>query len=73
LGYQIGAVFGGGFAPIIAAGLFAAYKSWVPLAIYVAVMAAISLVSVFLLSETYHRNVIAVEGEEAAEAVAWSR
>jgi MFS transporter, MHS family, shikimate and dehydroshikimate transport protein len=73
LGYQIGAVFGGGFAPIIAAGLFAAYKSWVPLAIYIAVMAVISLVSVYLLSETYHRNVIAVEGEEAAEAAAWSR
>ena len=70
LGYQIGAVFGGGFAPIIASALFAAYKSWVPLAIYVAVMAVISLVSVYLLSETYHRNVIAVEGEEAAEAVA---
>jgi hypothetical protein len=50
-----------------------AYKSWVPLAIYVAVMAVISLVSVYLLSETYHRNVIAVEGEEAAEAAAWNR
>ena len=73
LGYQIGAVLGGGFAPVIAAGLFAAYKSSVPLAIYVAVMAAISLVSVYLLSETYHRNVIAVEGEEAAGAAAWSR
>jgi hypothetical protein len=45
----------------------------VPLAIYIAVMAAISLVSVYRLSETYHRNVIAVEGEEAAEAAAWSR
>ena len=57
----------------MAAGLFAAYRSWVPLAIYVAVMAVISLFSVYLLSETYHRNVIVVEGEEAAEAAAWNR
>jgi MHS family shikimate/dehydroshikimate transporter-like MFS transporter len=69
LGYQIGSVFGGALAPIIASGLFAAYRSWVPIAIYIAVMAAISLISVYLLAETFHRDVIALEGEEAAEVV----
>jgi metabolite-proton symporter len=49
LGYQIGAVVGGGFAPIIATALFARYQSSAPIAIYVAAMCAISFVSVILL------------------------
>lgn len=49
LGYQVGAVFGGGFAPIIATALFAEYGSSTPIAIYLATVCAISLVSVALL------------------------
>jgi MFS family permease len=49
LGYQIGAVVGGGFAPIIATALFARYQSSAPIAIYLAAMCAISFVSVILL------------------------
>jgi metabolite-proton symporter len=49
LGYQIGSVVGGGFAPIIATALFARYQSSTPIAIYLAVMCALSFVSVILL------------------------
>jgi MFS family permease len=49
LGYQIGAVVGGGFAPIIATALFAHYQSRVPISIYLAAMCAVSFVSVILL------------------------
>lgn len=49
LGYQIGAVFGGGFAPIIATGLYAQYASSMPIAIYLAVTCAISFGSIVLL------------------------
>jgi metabolite-proton symporter len=49
LGYQIGSVVGGGFAPIIATALFARYQSSVPISIYLSVMCAISFVSVILL------------------------
>ncbi|MGA0544055.1 MFS transporter [Brevundimonas sp. VNH65] len=49
LGYQIGAVVGGGFAPIIATALFARYGSSLPIAIYLAAMCAASYGSVILL------------------------
>lgn len=49
LGYQIGAVVGGGFAPIVATALFAHYQSRAPISIYLAAMCAVSFVSVILL------------------------
>ncbi len=53
LGYQLGSVFGGALAPIIATTILAAYHSSVGISAYVAVACAISLVSVALLKETY--------------------
>lgn len=55
LGYQIGSLIGGGFAPIIATALFARYASSVPIAVYLAVMCAVSLVSVVFLSANDRR------------------
>ena len=55
LGYQLGAIFGGGFAPIIAAALLAATHSSVAISGYMAVLCAISLISVYLLAETHKR------------------
>lgn len=55
LGYQIGAIFGGGFAPIIAEALFNQYKSSTPISIYWAILCVISLVSVYLLTAR-HRS-----------------
>lgn len=49
LGYQIGSVIGGGFAPIIATALFARYQSSLPISIYLCVMCGISFASVILL------------------------
>jgi MFS family permease len=49
LGYQIGAVVGGGFAPIVATALFARYHSSLPIAVYLSAMCALSFVSVILL------------------------
>lgn len=50
IGYQLGAVVGGGFAPIIATALFAHYASTFPIALYLAAVCAISFVSVAFLS-----------------------
>ena len=50
IGYQLGAVVGGGFAPIIATALFAAYGSTLPIALYLALVCAISFVCVAFLS-----------------------
>jgi MFS family permease len=54
LGYQIGSVAGGGFAPIIATALFARYESSGSISIYLCSMCAISLVSILLLGRKYH-------------------
>ncbi|RYY24583.1 MAG: MFS transporter [Sphingomonadales bacterium] len=51
LGYQIGAVVGGGFAPIIATALFAHYGSSLPISIYLAATCVISLVCIVLLGK----------------------
>lgn len=50
LGYQVGSVFGGGFAPIIATALFARFHSGLSIAIYLFAMCAISMISVIALS-----------------------
>ena len=50
LGYQVGSVFGGGFAPIIATALFERFHSSVPIAVYLFVMCMISLISTVFLS-----------------------
>jgi MFS family permease len=61
LGYQLGAIFGGAFAPIIATALFAEFKSSFPIALYMALLCAISLASAFLLTETYRKDVHAAD------------
>ncbi|MFI4964076.1 MAG: MFS transporter [Caulobacterales bacterium] len=56
LGYQIGAICGGGFAPMIATALFAHYKTPMAIAAYMVFLCAVSLVSVFLLAETHGKK-----------------
>lgn len=51
LGYQLGAALAGGTAPLIATGLLAKYDGdWVPVAWYLAVTVAISLIAIFCAS-----------------------
>lgn len=56
IGVQFASIFGGSLAPIIAVALFAAYDSAVPIAIYVAVTAAITVVALLLTRETARRD-----------------
>jgi len=61
LGYQIGAILGGGFAPLIATALFDRYHTSNAIAVYMTGLCLVSLVSVFLLAETHgkaHRDAI---------------
>jgi metabolite-proton symporter len=55
LGYQLGAICGGGFAPMIAEALLDHYKSSTAISAYMALLCLISLVSVALLAETHSR------------------
>jgi MFS family permease len=55
LGYQLGAVVGGGFAPIIAAALLERFETTTAIAFYMAAACAISFISTSLLSGESHR------------------
>jgi metabolite-proton symporter len=57
LGYQLGAIVGGGFAPLIAAALFAATGTSASVSIYIIAVTAISFAAVYLLGETYRRDI----------------
>ncbi len=65
IGYQVGSVLGGAFAPIIATSLYAAFGTSAAVSVYLIVVAAISFASVFLVTETYQTNADDVEGTEA--------
>lgn len=50
LGYQLGAVIGGGFAPIIATALFAEYASTFPISVFLFGVCATSLICTYFLT-----------------------
>ncbi len=62
LGYQLASPLAGGLAPIIAASLAEAFpgQSW-PLALYVALVSAVSLACVLLLAETSRKDISAAD------------
>ncbi|EPT6933036.1 MFS transporter [Cronobacter malonaticus] len=63
LGYQLGAALAGGTAPLIATGLLAhSGGDWTPVAWYLAVTVAISLLAI-LCASRLHRRKAPVEGE----------
>jgi metabolite-proton symporter len=56
LGYQLGAILGGALAPLVATALLARFGTSTAISIYMASAAAISLLSVTLLRETYRSD-----------------
>jgi len=56
LGYQVGIMFGGALTPIVATWLYARYGSFLPVALLLALAAAISCACVLVLSETFRMN-----------------
>lgn len=52
IAYQLTSIFAGSLAPIIALGLYQAYGSWVPVAVYVGLACVISGVTALLARET---------------------
>jgi metabolite-proton symporter len=56
LGYQLASIIAGGPAPLIATWLFATYKSWVPIAVYIAICAVITIVATAMLPDYTGRD-----------------
>lgn len=52
LGYQVTSIVAGSLAPIIAVKLLDVFNSWVPIAIYLACAAAVTLVAALFMRET---------------------
>ncbi len=57
LGYQLASVLAGGLSPIIATALLAQYRSFMPIALYMIGMAVITLVAVFVATETMRHDI----------------
>src|SRR5699024_4513290 len=53
--YQIGSILGGGFMPLIGTGLYAAFHSSTPIALYLLVMGLISFIAMAALKVGRHR------------------
>ncbi|EFH86450.1 MFS transporter [Ktedonobacter racemifer] len=68
LGYQLASLTAGGPAPIIAVLLLAAYKSYIPLVLYIILMALISLLAAWGLREYANRDAAADKDIQVTEA-----
>jgi MFS family permease len=65
LGYQLASVLAGGLSPIIATALLAGSGgSYVPIAIYMIGMAVITLIAVYIATETVSHDIAAEQPEE---------
>lgn len=65
LGYQLGAALAGGTAPLIATGLLAKYDgNWVPVAWYLSVTVAISLIAIFCASRINRERHLQAQPEQ---------
>jgi metabolite-proton symporter len=63
LGYQLASVFAGGFAPLVAAWLLKA-SGYSAVAIYMSVMALVTIVATWLASETFQHDIHAEDERE---------
>ncbi|MGO1831242.1 MAG: MFS transporter, partial [Brevibacterium yomogidense] len=70
LGYQVTAIVAGSFAPIIATALLSATGSSIPIAIYLAAAAAISLVALYFTKETRGVDLVDVDRIDAESRAA---
>ena len=62
IGYQLGSVLGGAVAPLIAVRLLGIYKSAVPVAIYIALAAMLTIIGALMAPEMRGRNLDEVDG-----------
>ena len=68
VGYQVTSIFAGSLAPVIGTALLSSYHSWVPVAIYLAAVAPITLIAVWTLPETKGSSLHELDAADRARA-----
>ncbi|MBB4855351.1 MFS family permease [Mycobacteroides chelonae] len=68
VGYQVTSIFAGSLAPVIGTALLSRYHSWVPVAIYLAAVAPITLFAVWSLPETKGTSLHELDAADRARA-----
>jgi MFS family permease len=66
LGYQVTAIVAGSWAPLVGTAMLRAYESWVPIAVYIAAGAAISLIAAILMRESRAADLHALDEADDA-------
>jgi metabolite-proton symporter len=56
LGYQLGSILGGGFAPVVATALLNEYGGTFGISVYIAAASVVTIVSTLFLKETYRAD-----------------
>ncbi len=69
IGYQLAPIVGGGIAPFIAVALLARTGSYWPIAVYMIGMACITIVSVYLATETSFAEISDVHEDQERELI----
>ncbi|UNK79886.1 MHS family MFS transporter [Sphingopyxis granuli] len=64
LGYQVTAIVAGSWAPLIGTALLREYDSWTPIAAYIAIAAAVSLLSALAMRETRGTSLLALDAAD---------
>ena len=64
MGYQIGSIIGGALTPLVATSLFAATGTSTSISVYMIVLCIVSFVSIFLITESYQKDLGEVDVRE---------
>jgi MFS family permease len=64
LGYQVTAIVAGSWAPLIGTALLREYEAWEPIAIYILVSAAVSLIAALIMRESKGTSLVAIDQED---------
>jgi hypothetical protein len=59
LGYRLASIIAGGPSPFIATALFAAFRTGLPIAVYIALTAAIGIIVAAMLSDYTNKDISA--------------
>jgi MFS family permease len=70
LGYQVTAIVAGSWAPLIGTALLRRYDDWLPIALYIAGAALVSLVAALIMRETRGSSLLALDREDARRTAA---